>query len=262
MERRSTVYQEVLEKAGLSPEEAEIYQTLLNSGGMTASELARNTKVKRTYVYAICSGLVDKGLVTQDKQGRALKFAARSPDKLLDHVESQKLAVEQARVALENVLPGMKKKHAAQEDKPVVTYYEGIEGIKKVYQDTLLENQPISAILQTGEIDPEVREWLRGVYVRKRVELELTAQVIISSGKLSSRYLEESKQGFREVRRVSKSLFPFEQEINIYGDKISFIHNKTNSPLLGIIIDHSSIAKTTKSWFDLAWLGAEAVKDK
>lgn len=43
--------------AGLSPEQADIYLSLLDHGPQTAISLAETTKVKRTYVYKICQEL-------------------------------------------------------------------------------------------------------------------------------------------------------------------------------------------------------------
>ena len=59
---------------------------------------------------------------------------------------------------------------------------------------------------------------------------------------------------------VSSLRFPFQNEMNIYGNKVAFIHFKKDEPLIGIMIAHPNIAQTMKALFDLAWQGSLTTK--
>src|SRR3989344_2602400 len=128
--------EEILTKIGLSKDEVEIYLSLLELGAQSASSLASNTKVKRTYTYRIARGLADKGLITEAKRGKATVFEPNSPDHLANLAEAKKLEAQQAQSSLEGILGSLKGKYSLIDEKPMVTTFEGIAGLKKVYLDT------------------------------------------------------------------------------------------------------------------------------
>lgn len=248
---------EVLTKLGLTSEEADIYLSLLNFGSQTAIQISKNTKVKRTYVYKIIQGLILKNLAIKTQKDKTTVFSPLGPDHLLSLASQKKQEAELAEKSLENIINSLKSFYVASQDKPVVTIYEGIDGIKKIYEETIKESQTIYAVLQTSEVEPTLRDWLKNSYSKRRSDQGIEAKVILSSGKLSAEYNSRNAQTKREVREVPNAKFPFTHEIDIFGSKIAFINYKKGEPLIGVLIDHKQISTTMKAWFDLAWIGAE-----
>lgn len=253
---------QILTELGLSADEAEIYLSLIELGPQTAIQIGKNTKVKRTYVYKVIQGLIAKGLASQGKQGKTTIFAPLSPDHLLSLAEAKKQKAEASKQALEDILGQLKAKYVSIADKPVVTTYEGINGLKKVYEDMLKEGKEIFSMLQTSEIEPELREWLKNDFVPRRAKLGVPAKVILASGKLSSEFQSRNPQALRTVLEVPSELFPFPHEVDVYGEKIAFVHFKKGEPLLAILIYHPAMAETMRIWFDLAWRGAKKFQAK
>lgn len=247
------MFEDIYRQIGLSKEESEIYQSLLENGALSASELAKTTSVKRTYIYTLVQDLVRKGLVIQEKRGRVTTFVAQSPDKLLELTESRKNALEQTRQALENVLPSLKSLYTVSGSKPIMTYFEGLEGIKKVYLDTLKEGKDIDALVETSKVEPEVYAWLTREYAPRRVKMGINVRAIVASGVKTEKYVRLNEAELRETRQVESKDYPFEHEINIYGSKLAIINHRKGYPLLGLIIDHPVVAKTFQSWFELTW---------
>ncbi len=244
---------EALVNLGLSPEEADIYLSLINSGPQSAGLLAKSTKVKRTYIYSVSAGLIKKGLISQTKKGKTTIFSAMSPDKLSSLVETKRQLIEQVENTLESIMPSLKEKFEAVDTRPVVTYYEGGEGIKKVYRDTLKEKREILALVETSEVDPNVYGWVTKEYVKQRVKNDIKVRAIASSGSKTAIYTGLNKEELRETKVVSSEKFPFKNEINIYGNKIAIINHKKGERLMGVIIDNKSVAETFRSWFELTW---------
>ncbi len=238
---------------GLSDEESQIYLSLLTRGPSSASDLAKNTKVKRTYIYSVSAALVKKGLISQVKKGKTTVFNSLSPDKLLTLAQEKKQKAAQAEQTLEAILPGLKTKFEVVDAKPVVTYYEGVEGVKKVYLDTIKEGKEIYSFMQNADIDPNFREWLKNVYVQDRVKFNIRAKVILASGDFAEDYIKKSKDLLREVKIVPNKKYPFQIEANIYGDKVAFMNFKSKSDPLGIIIENKDLAQTLLTFFNLTW---------
>lgn len=245
--------EETLRNVGLSPEETEVYLSLLSFGTMSPTEVATKTKVKRTYVYKICEDLLKKGLVTITQKGAKKAYAPASPDYLLSIAEKKRQEIENNAEQLEKVLSELKTKYSTVETRPLVKTYEGLEGLKKLYLDTLSEGKDIDALVDTSDIDLELRDWLKTVYLPKRVGKKIHANVILASGKLSNEYSTRNETGMRTVKVVDSNKYPIKNEVNVYGNKVAFIQNHKGEPLIGVIIENKIISQTLKAWFDLAW---------
>lgn len=245
--------EETLIALGLSKEEVEIYLGLLEFGTLTPSEASSKTSVKRTYVYKICEDLLHKGLVTATKKGSVKAYAPASPDYLLSMVEKKKQEIENSAEQLEKVLSDLKTKYSAVEAKPIVTFYEGIEGVKKVYKDTLKENKDIDALVQTSKVNGDIYDWVTKQYAQSRVEQNINVKAIVSSGEKTNKYIELNKKELRETKIVSSEKFPFEHELNIYGNKVAIINHRAGTEPFGVIIDSKVVSQTFRSWFELTW---------
>jgi hypothetical protein len=134
-----------------------------------------------------------------------------------------------------------------------VEYYEGVEGVKKVFEDTLKSKTHIFASLHPSEIDPNIRDWIKKYYVPKRVELGVFAYVFVSADEKMdewvNEYISSSRDKARIVHRVKDVGVPFEMEINCYDDKVAFIQYNPKYPIYGIIVKHKPIANTIRSIF-------------
>ncbi len=244
---------QTLINAGFSPEQSEIYLSLLDHGPQTAISLAKTTKVKRTYVYKICQELANQNFIIIEQKGRTTFFAPLSPNIIINKLSEKKSQIESAEIGVNNLLPSLLSKYRLIDQKPVITYYEGVEGIKKVYLDTLAENKPILALVETTKVHPEIYKWITNVYAPLRVEQQMSVKAIVTTGNKTEKYTELNKSEFRETKIISSEKFPFEHEINVYGNKVAIINHNKNSPLLGIIIDNPQISTTFRSWFNLTW---------
>lgn len=242
-----------LQEIGITETEAKLYELLLKLGEVPITTLIRESKMKRPTVYKAVHSLTSKDLVHQRDIRKKLHVRPESPSKLQEIADRKYKEIEQTKASLTALLPGLALSYANSTDKPVVRVYEGLEGLKEIYLDTIKENQPVSAILQASIVEPELYDWLNNVYVKKRLKAKMHAKVIMDSGSASKDYIEKSKNSYRTVKVVDQKRFPFQHEVDIYGDKVAFIHYRKDEPLIGIIIHHPQITKTMRAWFDLTW---------
>jgi sugar-specific transcriptional regulator TrmB len=244
---------DILSTIGLTSDESNLYLTLLDTGGATATLVSEKSGIKRTYVYAIAQQLKKKGLLVIEKKGKKTMFIPNSPDYLLHIAEEVESKTSAAVKKLESQIDNLKLKYSSVEQKPIVKTFEGFSGLKKIYLDTLSEGEKIYAFLQNTEIDPEFRKWLREHYLKERVAKKIEADVIIASGEKSKMYLSESREYLRKSIEVDSANFPFEVEVNIYGKKVSFVNFSNKDNPIGVIIENKQIASTLKAFFGLCW---------
>ena len=143
--------------------------------------------------------------------------------------------------------------------KPNVRFFEGIDGLKKVYEDTLTKNNKIYALLSPTAAIPKLKKWLNSIYVKKRLKLNISAKIILSNSTEAKAYTKLDKKSLRETIVVPHKQCPIDIEINIYGkNSVSFISYRKEE-LIGVILESPAIYSTMKTFFNLAWAQAQKI---
>lgn len=230
----------------LNKSQAEVYLALLELGQTTVIEISRKTNIKRTTIYEVLAELEKKHLVAQTKKGPKRLFIAEEPENI-------ERILEEKKTKLEKLMPILKSLTNTTGEKPVIRYYEGIEGIKDVYRDTLKYKGELVAYV-TENIFTNLGQDFADEYVEKRVKAQITGRVIGPNTQEIIEYKKTDQKNLKETRIVDKEKFPFSIEMNIYGNKVAFM---SFSEQLGLIIESNEIAKNMKFLFELAWLGVE-----
>ena len=249
-------YADILKKAGLTDKEAVVYEALLKTGETGVGNLTRSTPYKRGDIYNILYSLRDKGIIQQTIKGEKISFRPNDPVLLENYLQSEQDRLREARRLVGSLLPALEEMFKLASERPVVRVFEGVSGIKRIYQDALEEGKPIKAFLNLSEANKEVYGWLRQVYIEKRIKLGIEAKVIISvkeNDQKAKSYIASDDKELRETRAVNYDQFPAFLEIQIYGNKVSFANYRAGDALVGVVIDNQSIAKTMESMFYLAW---------
>lgn len=251
-----------LQQFSLTQNEADLYEILLRLGEVPVVLLIRESGLKKPTVYKSLYSLEKKGLIAKSDIRKKLHFRPEAPTKLLQLAENQYEKLDRAKTNLQSAMTQLSTLYISSTEKPVVRVYEGVEGIKTIYKDTLAEGKPIYAIEQIEDFNEELWEWATKYYLKERPRRKIHAKVIVVEGKRAAEYRKKDIEQYRTSVIVSPEKFPFENEVDIYGDKVAFMNYRKNEPLLGVVVKHPKIAATMKAWFDLAWDGAIANKSK
>jgi sugar-specific transcriptional regulator TrmB len=248
-----------LQSFGLTQNESDLYELLLRLGEAPIATILKEATMKRPTVYKSLYSLEKKGLVTSQDINKKIHFKPEPPAKLFSLAEAQYNELDRAKTNLQSMLPQLTSNFIMAVEKPVVTTYEGVEGLKQIYEDTLSEGKDIYAALLPSEVHPELLNYLRKSYRVRRAKLGIQAYVLAASNEYAREYKQHDEQFARTTIVVPKEKFPFQHEIDIYGDKVAFIQYKPNHALIGIVINHPQIAQTVKAIFDLAWEAADTI---
>lgn len=239
----------ILRSVGLDEKESQLYLSGLQLGSAPASEYAKAADLNRITAYNALEGLVRRGLFTLAKKARGKWYAPVAPEYL--SLEAQKNAQ-----ALERVLPELRSLQGSSYRKPHVRFFEGWEGVRKVYEDTLtargeLLNFANSAVVRAfwPEYDDE--------YVAERVKRGINLRGIAPDDAAGRKVHGEDKKRMREIRLVPAKEFDFTNEINIYDHKVAICSFdsglKGESDMFGVIIESKEVAETQRQIFEMAW---------
>jgi sugar-specific transcriptional regulator TrmB len=246
--------EQVLKDLGLQDKESEVYLALLKTPGVQpASIIAKKTDLNRTTVYKTLVKLTKIGLATKTMKHGILCFFSEKPDsRLEDLLHKRRKQLELLNDHLVSILPDIKNMQKQETLMPKMRYYEGIEGVKRVYRDTLAEGKTIYAFENVEQMDDKVKDYIFDEYVPKRVAEKIFAYVIVPKTKENINYHKADKNNMRESKIISKGAFPVEIEINIYGQKTAFFSYKSEE-MFGVILESQSIANSMRAIFDLCW---------
>jgi len=247
------MHKDVLVEGGFSEKEASVYDALLTLGESPAQAIVKETKLKRGIVYKILKDFESKDLVRTFTKHKKTYFKLEHPYTLTTHAEEELKKAQHAYTALQTNIANIVSSFNAAENRPGVKVFEGTEGIKELYADTLREGKEILAVLQTSDVDPEMYIWLTKHYAPKRAEAGIWAKVMVSEGEDTQKYINRDEKELRETKVIAKKKFPVAIEMNIYGDKVAFFNFKKGSPIIGILINNPFIAETMRALFYIAW---------
>ncbi len=131
----------ILESQGFSPMEAKVYLANLELGLVPASVIARKLEENRVTIYSTLQNLIKRDLILTVTKNKVVHYSAISPKNLLKKSQER---VNQ----LSDSMPELLALTMMFNDKPSVQFYEGVEGLKMLYDDTLeYPNSTIKAFL-------------------------------------------------------------------------------------------------------------------
>lgn len=237
----------ILEGLGLQPKEAKVYLAALELGSSPVSAIGSKAKINRVSTYDILEKLGKKGLVNFMIKRDIKYYTATDPALVTE--EFKKRASE-----LEKALPELKRLRG-ETSHPKIQYFEGLEGIKRIYTDTLTSNTEILNYCNSKEIRESWPEY-DTEYVQKRIEKNIQLRGIALDDEYGKNVQDKDADSHREIRLISKDKYNFTNEINIYDNKVSII--STKDELIGMIIESVEIANTQRALFEMIWSFANA----
>jgi HTH-type transcriptional regulator, sugar sensing transcriptional regulator len=240
-----------LQQLDLTGKKADVYLACLELGSATVIEIAKKAGIKRTTAYDILMDLIQKGLVSETSKGKKRLFIGEDPEKIKKDLQSKERL-------LSEILPLLKSVYNVRGVKPKIRYYEGIEGIKETYNDTLKYSGEILAFASEDVVKILGSDWVTK-YVSNRVKKGIHAKAIMPASEIISKdYYLKDQEHLRTSKLIDPKKYPFSMEINIYGhSKVSLMSSKEQ---MGIVIESTEIYNTMKLIFDLIWDNLPEVK--
>lgn len=241
-----------LEFIGFSEKEVLVYLALLELGRGTVTQISRRAGINRPTGYHILASLESKELIKISGKEPKQEYIAESPNQieklLLKKIEQDQACIDEAK----KIIPELKSIHNVA-DRPKVLFYEGKEGLEKVYEDTLTSHETIRAYANVDEMHKALPHYFPQYY-KRRAGKGIHIRAIFPDNEMGFLRHKEDSREERTSAIVPSDKFYFSPEINIYDNKIMIASWLEK---LGIIIESQEIADAMKKVFELAWAEAK-----
>ncbi len=243
-----------LTQLGLSQEEAKVYLATLELGGSYASNIATKAKVNRATCYHTLNNLKKKGFLNSFNKGKVLWFNAEPPQ-VIANIQEEKL--EKAK----ELIPQLLSISNTLAFKPKMRFYEGIEGVKTIFEDILKTKDELLGYTNISALGELFAEYFKK-FCKKKIENKIKTRNISPSTNNATKLIEQFypkdyDKNLVEILLVNKDEFYFENDISIYENKVAVVSLNPDE-VIGLIIESPTLAKSMRSIFNLAWLGATA----
>jgi len=236
--------EKVLQELGLTKNKGVVYIAALNTGKGSALDIAKRAGLPRTTTHEILQYLVALGLISYVSKGRKRVYSAEPPTKL------RALLQEKERI-LETTLPELSSLFNTTGIRPKVRFYEGIAGVKTVFEDTLtVSTKLLRGILSMEDLYKIPGKDFMDDYVKRRVGAGIKLKVIRSEQKEVEETWPFSAQEARELHYAPQDMI-FPMTIYIYDKKVGII--ATQKENFGMIIESEDFYTTFKNLFEVMW---------
>jgi HTH-type transcriptional regulator, sugar sensing transcriptional regulator len=248
------MYEETFTQAGLSLDQAKMYEILLKGGVMPASKVALKAGLKRGLGYKVIEQLVFLGLVEKIDKKVAL-FAPNHPSKLKEMLQKKAEDIKNTDAVLSGLLGPMISDYNLTVGKPNVRFFEGEEGVRKVLEDTLYSQEEILSYADIAVIQkyiPDINTW----YVTEREKKGIKKRAILIDTPEARAILASYHRTITDSRVIKLETPLFESIMQIYDGKVSYITLSDNQKI-GIIIEDVSVYEMHKALFNVTWSKAQ-----
>lgn len=241
------MFEKFLEEIGLSDKEAAVYVALLQTEHDSVANIAEKAKIKRTTVYPTLESLAQKGLVSEVALDKKTHYKAEPPERLETYIGRRKIELDENSRRLKDIIPQLKSIQREGGERPVVTFFEGKEGVMNSFEDfygNLGKGGEVHLVYPRDLIDENFTKEEKARYRAMRLKNKVKSKSIYTYKKGD---LDSDKTGDRI--KIDAEKYPLLADISIYDDKVRI--NTLTGKLAGVSITNSDIATTLKSLLDL-----------
>lgn len=239
-----------LETIGLNKNEVAVLLVLLERGPMLVSSIARTAKVNRSTVYGVLKLLSDKGLASSVKKGGAERYQSIAPEQLPSYIERRRDILAETKQQVTELVPQLKLLRSKGKTLPKVQFFEGEEGVKQAYEDTL-ENNKGKLLKDISGIDAAFRtlgeSWATS-YLKKRSKLGIKGIVLAPESEWARKAKEDDVKYLRTTKFLPAQ-YGFDAELALYDNKIGIFSYAQENPI-ALIIEDNTVSNMMQKLFD------------
>lgn len=249
---------EDIKSAGITTEEAAVYEILLRGGALTASQILKflpaEMIISRSVIYRVLDDLIQLDLIEKhDAPGAVARFSAKHPSQLTKVIEAERAKYELAKEHLATTTGQLSSLFNLIAGKPGVQFYEGKDGLWEVLLDSLTATEEILTYADLEAIDKYIPD-LNAEYSTLREDKQVRKRGLVIESPQARRFLSSYTGNVTHTKLIKSEATPvsFNTVMQIYDNKISYL-TLTDVYLVGVIITDQHIANTHKYLFESLW---------
>jgi len=236
----------------ITEKEKRVLASFYKIGKSGVAEIAKDTLINRTTLYPLLDKLLQKGLVSKIILDDKTIFQPISQAEFLRWIKRQEKDAQMQVSDLSHWIVKQNKNEGSALASEI-KYFEGMEGVKNLYEDSWRNNERklIYCITDYKNAYAKMGKFFREEYFPERIKRGIRVKNILPESEIGKKEKATAKQLLREMKFI-KLLEDLDIEINIYDSKVSIAAFDEKNPS-GILIKNEKIAKAMQNIFEYLW---------
>ena len=238
----------LIKRAGLSEAQAKAYLALMQHGPLSPAKLSEQIGENRTNCYAILDKL-EKYSLAEKTEDKKTAYRPTHPSNLETLAEKRRRALSQNEKIIKDNISSILDVYYAHNEAPGSRIYQGLEGIREIYDDIVRTGETQYFIRSTSDITTSgdlLRDFRKKLQSKGIETVALTPDTKV--GRENQQNGTDKRMKFHRTW-IPKDAFPSSTEVTIYGNKVGFInYGETQT---SIIITSPAIASAMKLVFTM-----------
>ena len=248
----------LLAQLDLTDKEVNVYLGLLKLGSSSASQIAHETAIARTYVYDIAEDLRKKGFLSALDRKNIRHYEALSHPELVALIKRKNEQLEQLGKEVSEAVSDFESLRQDVRQATKVEFFSGPDGVLNIYDQIkndlkkLREPFEIITIFSPEKLEAAFPGWFEQ---KKYIDFPpyMTKRDIVHESEIFKKHLQQRAQSAStyayKIWPKSKGEFP--ADTLCWQNKIAFV--ELSSYPTGTIIENEAVVKTFKMWFEEMW---------
>jgi len=237
----------------LTEGESKAYKTLVKIGESSIGNIIKFSKVSHSKIYDILRRLTEKGLVSSITKNGKQYFSAADPRTLQTLIEEKELIIQKEKEILKIIIPQLLAEKNSKKTENILTAFEGINGVKHLLEESLIETKKGEEILILGT-PKKIVEYAGGYlkdWQKRRIEKGIMCKIIADPGTppWDEKWWKESKKRNISKLKVFSSVSP--AYLLITNKSVTTIYFANT--IFGFKVSHKEIAEKYKLFFEDIW---------
>lgn len=253
-----------LKTFGLSDHESRVFAVLLETSPANATLIAKKCVMSRSSVYTVLSALIGKGLVSVTHKNEVKQFVAQTPEALKLMLDREKKSVEDKYGVLATITELVRTMPQGIAHPPQVSFFEGQEGLKKIYLNMMRKAEPGAELLLLRDEFVWTDAWKfifesewHGKIGKIKKEKNITTRLIVNGSKVEKSHAAL----YKKTKGLTVRMLPAKNALEhfavyIMDDMVNILSFESGN-LVGISITNRVIAQNIKLIFELVWATAK-----
>lgn len=248
-----------LQQFGLNSRDAEIYLHSLQVGPASVQRLAHDLGQNRVTVHSAVEKLIELGFLFESRRGKRRLVVAESPDMLHRLVQKRKSELDMLADSAKQISKLLSSVRKTGQSVPTVKFYEGVEGLKKMLEETLSAEGEVLVFTYVDIFSQLLSpHYLESYYIR-RAKKGIRARLIFPLGDFGRRVHKRAEEFKMKIRFLSPDI-QWRSGIFCWNDIVA-IQSFTEGRVTCTIIENEDIAFFfRKVIYELCWEQALPLK--
>lgn len=241
--------QNICDAFGLKTKEQKVFGALVENGPQPASRIARFVSLPRNTTRGMLDKLVASELVSRATRKGTHYYSVDTPARIVRSLERRE---KQMREALRRQIQVIRRSaesltaRSGISKRPRVMVYDGLDGLERVYDDTLSAGEIIVSWASFDANREALPDFFRDYYQR-RAKKGVRIRSVHPDTPLARKFMLRNKKDLREALLCPLG-YSWSSEIQIYDNKVNIVSWKDK---VALIIESAEIAATLKEIFKL-----------